>query len=345
MVNESILLKSLLIPASFIIGGFVIGIIFEKIILRRIKSIAARTRWQGDSIIIHALHGVTTLWFVIAGAYWALENTEIQPAYLHIIDMALLVAVIFSVMVVLARILSDFATAYSREVGGIFARTSMFTNLTKALVFIVGTLVILQTVGISITPILTALGVGGLAVALALQDTLSNLFAGIHIIASKQVRPGDYVRLDSGQEGRITDISWRYTTIETIRSNMIIVPNSKLAAAVVTNFHLPHDVMTIPIKVGISYDSDLEKVEEITLDVAREVSREVEGGVPDSVPQIRYHTFGDFSIDFNVIVHVRAYADQVYLTHELIKRLHRRYERDGVTIPFPTRTVYVHRQE
>ena len=134
------------------------------------------------------------------------------------------------------------------------------------------------------------MGIGGLAVALALQDTLSNLFSGLQIIASRQVRIGDYVKLNTGEEGYVTDITWRNTTIRAIPDNMIIVPNSKLASTILTNYHQPAKVMSVIVQIGVSYDSDLAKVEKITLEVAKEILREIEGGIPDFEPFIRYHT-------------------------------------------------------
>ena len=105
---------------------------------------------------------------------------------------------------------------------------------------------------------LTALGVGGLAVALALQDTLGNLFAGLQIVASKQVRPGDYLLLESGQEGSVTDIAWRYTTLRTQSNNLVVVPNAKLGQSIITNFQLPDQPLSVIIEFGVAYSSDLE---------------------------------------------------------------------------------------
>jgi small-conductance mechanosensitive channel len=209
------------------------------------------------------------------------------------------------------------------------------------LVFAGGFLVILQALGISITPMITAMGLGGLAVALALQDTLANLFSGIFIIASKQVKPGDWVELDSGQKGYVADVTWRNTTIKELPNNMVIVPNSKLASTTITNYHQPVQEMALRIEVGVSYESNLGKVEQVTVDVAREVMRTVEGGIPEFEPLIRYHTFDDFSINFTVILRVKEYVDKFLVRHEFVKRLHERYGHEGIEIPFPIRTVHM----
>jgi small-conductance mechanosensitive channel len=217
----------------------------------------------------------------------------------------------------------------------------MFANITRILVLVIGILIILQYLGISIAPILTALGVGGLAVALALQDTLSNLFAGIHVIASGQLKPGHYLRLSSGEEGYVTDITWRYTTIRSLQNNTIIVPNSKLASAIVTNFNIPDEDILTSIEVGVSYDSDLDKVERVTIEVAREVMKDIRVGVPDFEHVITYKKFADSSINFDVYLHVKEFVDQYTVKHEFIKRLHKRYREEGIDIPFPVRTVYM----
>ena len=126
----------------------------------------------------------------------------------------------------------------------------------------------MNELGVSITPILTALGVGGLAVALALQDTLSNFFAGFYIMMAGQIRVGDYVKLDSGEEGYIVDISWRSLTIRTLPNNIVVVPNSKVAQANVTNYSLPEKRMSLLIKVGVSYDSEPDQIERILVEEA-----------------------------------------------------------------------------
>ncbi|MCX5854723.1 MAG: mechanosensitive ion channel family protein [Deltaproteobacteria bacterium] len=334
-------LEKWIIPAVFIIGGLLLGIILEKLVIKKITKLSLRTKWEGDDIVVQSIRGMLVLWFFIGSIYGALEYTAIKPDVLHVIHKGLLILVILSVTIALSRVCVGFINVYSRKVGGAFLSTSMFANLTKILVFVIGFLIILQTLGLSITPILTALGVGGLAVALALQDTLSNLFSGIHIIASKQVSPGDYVKLSSGEEGHIIDITWRFTTIKSLPNNMIIVPNSKLASAIVTNYNMKDEVMSFPVQVGVSYDSDLEKVEKVTIEVAEEIMKFVPGGVPEFSPLVRYHTLGDSSIDFNVILRVRNYTDQFPVKHAFIKKLISRYREEGINIPFPVRTVYM----
>jgi small-conductance mechanosensitive channel len=181
--------------------------------------------------------------------------------------------------------------------------------------------------------------VGGLAVALGLQDTLSNLFAGIHVLLSEPIRVGDYVRLESGEEGFVTDIQWRYTRLRLLANNVVIVPNSKLAQSIITNYDRPQSELAVPVEVGVHYDSDLDQVERVTIEVAREVMRNVAGGVAEFEPFIRYHTFGESSIDFTAVLRGRGFTDQFLVKHEFVKRLRARYAAEGIVIPFPIRTL------
>jgi len=147
-------------------------------------------------------------------------------------------------------------------------------------IYLIGFLVALDYLGVSITPLITALGVGGLAVALALQDTLSNLFSGLNILMTRKIRPGDFIRLDTGEEGVVCDITWRNTTIRALENNMVIVPNGKLGGAIVTNTHLPEKEMGLFVPVTVAFDNDLALVERVTLEVAREVLTAPERAIP-----------------------------------------------------------------
>jgi small-conductance mechanosensitive channel len=340
-MNQSLTIDQWILPLALIGSGFFLGVLFERIILRKLEKIATQSKWEGDEILIVALRGVTLFWFVIAGVYAAILSLSISPILLAHLQKILLAVVIVSGTIVASRIAVGFVSLYTEKRRDVFPSTSIFRNLTKALVFSLGSLILLQSLGVSITPMLTALGVGGLAVALALQDTLSNLFSGLHTIAARQVRPGDYVKLETGEEGYLTDIAWRNTTIRALPNNRIIVPNAKLASAIITNFYLPEKEMAVLVEVGVSYDSDLEEVEKVTMEVGRETMKEVTGGVPEFQPFIRYHTFADYSINFTVILRAKEFVDQYLIKHEFVKRLHRRYREEGIEIPFPIRTVYL----
>lgn len=326
-----------IVPLALILSGLLAGVIFEKVILKKLKKLAAITQRVENEILIQSLQGMTFIWFVVAGVYGAVFSLPLTPVISGTIQKLLTVIFLYSVTVFLARLAVSFFTLYSQN---ILPSASLLSNLVRIVVFVFGILIILQTIGIQITPILATLGIGGLAVALAFQDTLSNIFSGLYLIISKQVRPGDYVKIETGQEGYVTDITWRNTTIKEITSNIIIVPNTKLGSAIFTNYHLPGKELNLQIHVGVSYDSDLEKVEKVTVEVAKEVMSKI-ADLAEFEPVIRYNKFGEFSIEFIVFLRVNEFLDQALAKHELIKRLHRRYRQEGIEIPFPSRTVYM----
>jgi small-conductance mechanosensitive channel len=150
---------------------------------------------------------------------------------------------------------------------------------------------------------------------------------------------GDYVKLDSGQEGYVVDFSWRSTRLRMLANNLVVVPNAKLAQAIVVNHDLPSRDLAVLVDVGVDYGSDLAQVERVVMDVGHEVMTDVAGGVPEFEPFIRYHTFGDSSIDFTVILRAREFVDQYLIKHEFVKRLHARFNQEGIVIPFPIRAI------
>ncbi|HEX3046115.1 MAG TPA: mechanosensitive ion channel family protein [Bacillota bacterium] len=345
MVNRGIMSSQLILPAVFIVIGLMAGFIFERVISAKLRQLSMRTKWEGDEIIMTALRGIVTFWFIAASVYVALLNIPMKETLFDLLRKILLAAVIFSVTLFLAKVVVGFLGLFTRKKKGVLPSTSIITNLAKLIIFVLGGLIILQSLGISVTPVLTALGVGGLAVALALHDTLSNLFSGLYLIVSRQIKPGDYIKLESGEEGYVADISWRNTTIRALASNMIVVPNSKLAAAVITNYYQPGKEMGLTIAVRVSYDSDLEYVEQVTLEVAKEVMRITPGSAPEYEPAVRYHTFGECGIELSVVLRVREFGDQYLLKHQFIKRLQERYQREGINIPYPIRTVVLKKRE
>lgn len=323
-------LAPILVAVALVLGGLALGLLIRRLVLPRLPQAAGRD-W---------LRGPVIWWSTMIGLYLAVEFAKLPGHTGSVLRTALVVLLILSITSAFGR---GAAVAVSTRVAmlGSLPAVNLVSNLARVVVWGLGGLVILQTLGISITPLITALGVGGLAVGLALQDTLANLFAGVHILVSRQVRPGDYIRLESGEEGYVRDVTWRYTTVLQLPNNLTVVPNAKLASAVITNYHLPSTDLAVLVPVRVSYDSDLARVEAVTVEVGKEAMAEVQGGVPEFEPFIRFTAFADSSIDFTVILRGREVVDQHLIKHEFIKRLHARYRAEGIVIPFPQRTVHL----
>ena len=334
------------LQAGFILGGFLSGLLVELILVRTLHTLAKRTKSTWDDLLIEGLHRMPIIWGTAAGLWGALLVRDVDPYVRVILGKVLTVIIIASLTLVAMRWASGAVDQFTSRGGARLASTTLVNNLVKMVIFIIGLFLILQNLSIQITPLITALGIGGLAVALALQDTLGNLFAGISIILSRQVRPNDYLKLSSGEEGFVTDVKARHTTIRTFPSrNLVVIPNSVLASSIVTNYSLPVTSLWITVRVGVSYDSDLEEVERVAVEVAQQTLEDVTGKAPDESPHVRYREFGDSSIDFDVLLPANKFTDQFQIRHEFIKRLHVRFNKEGIVIPFPIRTLVMSKKE
>ncbi|WP_156031720.1 mechanosensitive ion channel family protein [Selenomonas sp. AE3005] len=331
----------LLIPGCILAAALTVGIMVNRMIKRRIMQHLTIEEATWQYIFINAMQGVPISFCVVVGLYWIVNTIDIIEPLVRIFSYILFTVIILTITRVIARTISGVVDMQIERSQQRMPKTTLLNAILNGIIYAMGILVVLQYYGISIAPILTALGVGGMAVALALQETLANIFSGLHLILSKQLRLGDYIRLSSGEEGRVTDITWRFTTIVPVGDgNMVVIPNQKIASSIITNYSMPRHDIVIKIPVGVAYDSDLQKVEDVTLDVARQVLTALNEKLDDNrQPTVRFYNFGDSSIDFNVLLHSARFDDQFRLKHEFIKALTARFRQEGIEIPFPIRTV------
>ncbi|MEO6773644.1 MAG: mechanosensitive ion channel family protein [Kofleriaceae bacterium] len=321
---------------AVMIGSIVVGLIVRRTVLRGLESrVDGSSRTWGPALV-RSLRRPLLLWCLLGGGYVVVKIIGIPPTWTRIADKLaegiLVVSLTVWVADLGARLL---AGAAPTDDGRGAPVTSVLRAGVRILVFAIGVLVLLETLGISITPVLTGVGIGGLAVALGLQDTLSNVFAGVHLTLAKNVRVGDFIQLETGQQGYVEDIRWRATRIRTIESNFVLVPNSRLAKDIVINFQLPEKHLAVTIELGVHYSSDLGHVEEVVREVAREVMKSVKGGVPAFEPTVWFHTFGPSSIDLTVMLQAHEFADTFVVKHEFIKAVARRFGEEGIVIPYP----------
>ena len=313
--------------------AYLLGQLGKYIVISRVGALARRAPGEWDGAVIHAVGRRVPFWSFLIGIYIAAGFWVLPPNIAKALDKALYVIAAGSLTLLAAEVLVTLVRTHGRSIDPSLPTTTLTENLVRIVVIMLGLLIILNGLGLSITPILTALGVGGLAIALALQDTLANLFAGFYLTVAKQIRIGNYIRLSSGEEGYLVDIDWRASRLRELSNNTVLIPNAKLSQSIVTNYHLPEQELAVVIEASVDYGSDLDKVESITADVARDVMHTVPGGVSTFEPFIRFHTLGDPGIGFSVILRAREFVDQQLIKHEFVKRLHRRYAAEGITIP------------
>jgi small-conductance mechanosensitive channel len=325
------------ITAGVYLGTGLIGALALRMVLTKLHGKAGNAKWR--AVMTSFVRLVAPWCWAVSFVWSAVIALPLNAGYRYDADHTLIALIVVVISLGTAKVAGEAVHAGAVSHAGTSGSATIFVSITRVAVWTIGALVLLDSLGIAITPLLTALGVGGLAVALALQDTLSNLFAGVHILASRKVQPGDFIQLDNGMQGYVVDTNWRNTIIRQLPNNLLVVPNATVASSIVTNFHLPEHELSVTVPVGVSYESDLEYVEQVTTEVGREVMEEVEGGVPGHQPTIRYTDFGNSSINFNVGLRASEVTKQALVTHEFIKRLHRRFNKEDIGFQSPNETI------
>ncbi|MEE8442843.1 MAG: mechanosensitive ion channel family protein [Dehalococcoidia bacterium] len=338
-----------LVYFGIILGIGVLVAIITRIIAGRTKrKLRSKSRVNLVAQLVDDLEEAIFLWVLLVTVYFGLLALPPLSDHLDVMRQVFTVASIVLVVYGSIRVQGDALKWYIRRVGRRTAQAKVLNSLVpmaRRIVSIVivamGILVILDQLGISIAPLVAGLGIGGFAVALALQGTLTNFFAGINVLTDGSIRIGDFVELDGGMRGYVDQIGWRTTRIRMLANNMVIIPNSKLAESVATNYNYPEDQMSVYVEVGVSYDSDLDHVERVTVEVAKKVMEETEGSVEGYEPSIWYTEFADSNINFWAVLRAKGYLDSWLIKHNFIKALFRRYNEEGIEISFPNRNIFM----
>lgn len=327
-----------LAPAALILW-IAVFLVVKKIVLGAMRKVEARTRWTWDDVLVQSLSAPLLIAILASGLLIFDRILPLQPEWDRAFD------VLFGFSIVLALVLF-----VDRATRGVLERLAAGSTVmqgarglvqaaVRGLIIGIGLLIFLDSIGISITPILASLGVGSLAVALALQDTLANLFAGIYMIADKPIEPGHLVKLPTGEEGRVMRVGWRSTRIRLVNNSTLVIPNSRLAGGTIVNFDLFDREIAVTVQAGVHFESDLDKVERVTLEAARDVMRSVDGAVPAFEPALRFQGFGQSAIEVQVTLRARDCAAAPAVRHEFVKRLVARYRQEGIVMPYPIRTI------
>lgn len=318
--------------------GFLIA---HRILMGWMRRIAERTSWTWDDILIRALGTASRIAIVASGLVVALRVLPLDPRWDRAFDVFLAGSIAFALVLFVDSLTRGLLDRMAETHAVLQGARGLVQGTVRGLIIGVGALIFLDSVGISIAPILASLGVGSLAVALALQDTLANLFAGFHLLADKPIEAGQFIRLQSGEEGTVARVGWRSTWITTPQNTTVVVPNTKLAGSVLTNFDLPGIETGFTIEVPVAIGSDLERVEAATAETARDTLRAVEGATRGFDPSVRFLGYGETGLKLSVALSASGMKALPLVRHEFLKRLTERYRRDGILVPFPTRTLDV----
>jgi small-conductance mechanosensitive channel len=325
--------------AALLIAALAAGSVLNRIFHRY----AQRFENAWGNLVFSLLESLPIPLLLLAALYTAIEELPLPRAWERLGAKLILALVILVIFYFPAKVFILFLHRLGQKEPALERVTQPAVFVIRALFALVAVIMVLENLGIQLTAIWTTLGVGSVAVALALQETLSNFFAGLYLLADRPVSPGDYIKLDLGQEGFVVRIGWRSTQLGTLPNNVVVVPNSTLAKAIITNYSMPEPRLAVTIPVSAAYGTDPTRVEEILLEIAQEAARQgLESLLIDPPPVARLIPgFGPSSLDFSLIVQVRQFRDQFLVQSELRKRILTRFQKEGIAMPFPTQSIVI----
>lgn len=318
---------------------FIILIASHRLLKRHVIKTSGRRKKYAQYILDRLSRPLILLVF-FSGLYAATKHLTILTTYRLWIDNGFFVILTFIVAFLASRILTVLMSGFLKARGGSEKTPGLLNKAVVVFIYLIAIVVILGYFNIDITPMVAGVGLGALAIGLALQSTLANFFAGVHLLSDKPIEVDNYIELDENTKGFVEDIGWRSTRIRTLADNLLIIPNAKLAESNITNFSKPKHDMSLWIPCGVAYESDLRKVEQVTLEVAKKIQQTVEGAVKDFEPLFRYTEFGDSNINFIAIIRVQEPMKRYVVRNEFIKALKERFDREHIEISWPIVKMY-----
>ncbi|NCC31816.1 MAG: mechanosensitive ion channel family protein [Chloroflexia bacterium] len=326
--------------AGLLIASLLIGALLE-LSLHPLQRWAGRRGashrgWRIVGIVIHALRGLPTVFGITIGLLAIILLAGFSREFVASLTGVVLLVQFVAIAIAVVRGLTSLVRLALNANHATVSLINLLIRFVGALIVLTITLSVL---GVPIAPLLTLLAGSSLGLSLALREPLSNLFAGLQIVAANRVRPGVYVRLSSGEEGYVSDVRWSDTTIRQLGNATVIVPNTILTTSLLINYDPPEHELSLLIPLGVHYRSDLRRVEHVILEVARGVMQDIDGAVKEFRPFLRFSEFGEYAVKCSVILRVHAYVDQYLVRHEFIHRIHERFAQEGIVIPFPSVSV------
>ena len=338
------------IAIGILLSGFLLAWVLARL-MRRFVHVATRaTATDLDDEIAQQVRMPVVAMVVVQAAYLALRSLSYLDDHARTSRRLWAAASLLVAVVLIWRVISAvFAWYRTRAAAGdaLLGEKALpiLRRIVNVTIVLVGGVIVLDQLGIAISPLLAGLGIGGLAVALAAQPILANIFAGSYVLSDGSIRVGDFIELEGGPTGWVEDIGWRATRIQTFDNNIIVMPNSTLADATVTNFARGEPPVGAPVICGVAYEEDLEAVEAIVLDVLAGIIRDLPEADPGYDPLLRFQAFGESNVDFLIKLRATNRRDVGRLQHEMIKRVHTRLAAEGITINYPARRLFLEQQD
>ncbi len=325
-------------PTLTVLGIGLVALLVRLTLLRWAVRWTARTPSPYDNIFVDALRRGLVVWAVLGAMYIQVEDLPWKARPISAVQTSIAALLILAVTLATIRFVAGciraYGTTHATTVGG----TTLIRYIVSAILAFSGMAAVLGVFGISVIPAITALGVGGLAVALAFQDTLANVFAGLNMTLARQIRVGDYVELETGLDGFVVDVGWRTTILRTLVGLQIYIPNKKLAEALMINYTRGPG-MAVELQFRVAHETDPDHVEAVVIDEMTQAVADVPGLRADEPPVIRLKVFGDWALEFKAFVAIVRYQDRFQIQHVLMKRLYKRLQAENIALARPRQSI------
>ncbi len=332
--------------ASIFLASVLIAFIAHKVFFPLSLRIARRIPSNLDSRIINATRWPLNLGIIVVGGYLAVTVPEgIDPRFESLagkwIGTTALALGVLAMAMALTQVLQWYLEELANRPEQVLDQrlAPLLRRIGTVLIYGLAGLLMLDLLSINISPLIAGLGLGGLAVALAIQPTLSNLFAGTYVMTEGVVSPGDYIQLEGSVAGYVVDVGWRSTRIRTWTNNLVVIPNSKFADTIITNYNRPEPPVNVFLTCGVSYDSNLFMVERVCHEIMEQVLEEGPDGVKEYGGWFGFDSFGDSNVNFWLFLQAKDRLASFTLQSTVVQRVHERLREEGIVINYPMRTV------
>ena len=337
------------IPATagaIVLIAALVALVVHKLVFPLIIRFTHWTPTDFDSRLVKSVRWPITFGILVLGVYLALviplDLTPAQEGQVDTVGKALGILIVITAVVGLLSsaidwYLANLATSTTRVVD--LRLLPRIRRLGGMVIYGVGALLVMDVFGINISPLVAGMGLGGLAVALAIQPTLANLFAGTYVMTEGVIATGDYIQLENGLKGYVVEVGWRSTRIRDWRNNLVVVPNSKFAETIITNYQQPSNAVNVYFECGTSYDSDLDRVEEVCLEVMETIIGSHPMAVKEYGKYFAFDNFGDSNVNFWLFVQATDRWGSFVVQSDMMKLLHKRFKEEVIVINYPVRTL------
>ena len=344
-VNINFEWSDLLTAGIILVAAILLAVLFSKVVFQRLLRLSIVGGPNFDVKTAAALRAPITAFILLLGLYLALTSISLSNTGQQVVDKASAVTAVLIGAALFNGVVSAalfWLEIYFRRTNSARQRSWIFPLVQRGawlLIIAVTAMLVLDILGINISPLVAGFGITGVAVALALQSTLGNFFAGTYVMSEGVVGAGDYIEMESGISGYVVDVNWHSTMLRTWTNNLVAVPNSKISETVITNYSKPEDPLDVVIYCGVSYESDLTRVKAVSLDVMERLRQEHPDAHQESEPIFRYEEFGDSNINFYMVMRANNRLAGFEVRSELINQLHSRLAAEGITINYPVRKL------